>query len=126
MKKILFACCVLTIFIPKILFSQSQEPLNSNYLIEHGVSPRVLDAAASSLIQEGSFHQNLEIIEKSSDGKERRVEMELIYDPEYKYGMDLLYVVEGDNLSKKEKKEYAAYISSAHYFSRMAKPYLYY
>lgn len=125
MKKNPVICLITILFLCNPTFSQSTNPLNSNYLIEHGVSPRVLDAAASLLIQEGSFNQNLVITESSSSVEERSLEIEVIYDPEYKYGMDILYVVDGDNLSKKDKKEYANYIANSHHFSRMTTPYLY-
>jgi hypothetical protein len=50
------------------VFAQNQ-PLNSNYLIENGISPRVLDAAASSFMQDGRFIENVVVNIKNDEGK---------------------------------------------------------
>ncbi len=42
-------------------FSQETQPVNSNYLINQGVSPRVLDFAANSALQDGRFKENVKL-----------------------------------------------------------------
>ena len=43
---------LLLLLLTTALFSQTGTPVNSNYLIEHGISPRTLDAAASIFMQD--------------------------------------------------------------------------
>ena len=100
------------------------EPVNSNYLIAHGISPRVLDAAASGFIQDGRFDVEV-TIEKDINGEKKSHKFLLVYDPEYKEGMDIRIISESDNLTKKEKKRLRKYIELSHYFSRNARNYLY-
>jgi Icc-related predicted phosphoesterase len=106
------------------LFAQQTNPINSNYLIEHGVSPRILDAAASSFMQDGSFTENIVIKLNKADG-EKKYELELIYDPNYESGMDIRLVNKSDKLNKDEKKKITKFIEKSHYFSRMSRDYLY-
>ena len=40
---------------PALLLAQDEPVINSNYLVEYGISPLVLDAAFNSLLQDGSF-----------------------------------------------------------------------
>ncbi|MFY0601614.1 MAG: hypothetical protein JXR03_18215 [Cyclobacteriaceae bacterium] len=107
-----------------ILHAQSTNPLNSNYLIEQGVSPLVLDAAASQLLQEGSFVQDI-VIEITASGVTNTYEISVIYDPAYKDGKDLRFVVEESAFSKKELKELKASIEESHQYSRLSRNYLY-
>ena len=51
MKKVaIFLIIAAMTFVSK---AQTTDPLNSNYLINQGVSPRVLDFAANSSLQDG-------------------------------------------------------------------------
>ncbi len=56
-KELLFLGFIL--ILPIFLLSQEESVINSNYLVEKGISPKVLDAAFSSLFQDGSFTQNM-------------------------------------------------------------------
>ena len=105
-------------------FAQKSNTLNTNYLIEHGVSPRVLDFAASPFMQDGHFTENVTISYKSN-GKTETYGVELIFDPSYREGMDIRLVVKKGELSKKTQKKLLKFIEQSHYFSRMSTDYLY-
>ena len=107
------------------LTAQNAEPVNSNYLIENGISPRMLDAAASTFMQDGIFKNKVTINITDSEGTERNYDVDIIYDPEYMEGMDIRVVDKKGNVHKKEKKILRKYIEKGHYFSRMTKDYLY-
>ena len=109
---------------PFLSFAQENNPLNSNYLFENGISPKVLDAAASPLLQEGSFEQNLKITIKNS-GVENSFKTKIIYDPRYKEGKDIRFVVEKGKFSKSEIKELKKAIEKSHKLSRLSRSYLY-
>ncbi len=100
------------------------QPVNSNYLIEHGVSPKILDAAASGFMQEGRFIQEVTITSKQGDEK-KVYHIDVIYDPEYDEGMDVRIVNHSGELSKSDLKKLKKYIEKSHYFSRMSKNYIY-
>jgi len=112
------------LFLQYFLAAQSLDPINSNYLIAHGVSPRVLDAAASIFMQDGKFRNDVQIT-INKEGFVKDYHVELIYDPAYKAGMDIRIVNHSQNLNKKEKKKLSKYIEASHYFSRMSRSYLY-
>lgn len=114
----------LFLFLSLSLFGQGRRPLNSNYLIENGVSPRILDAAASPLLQDGRFIQNVNMLTEKN-GKTESYDYQIIYDPEFKYGMDLRAVVESKNTTKEDKKFLSNLIERNHSFSRMSRNYLY-
>ncbi|NPA35902.1 MAG: hypothetical protein GXO47_03530 [Chlorobi bacterium] len=107
-------------------FSKAQEPapVNSNYLYENGISPKVLDIAASQFMQDGSFKNDV-IITRVKNGKKKTFNVELIYDPEYQEGMDIRVINKSEQLTPKEQKELRKYIEKSHYFSRMARDYFY-
>ena len=63
----LYLMIVLFLFLTPKIFGQENKPLNSNYLIEKGVSPRILDAAASALLQDGRFIKNVNIISEKME-----------------------------------------------------------
>ena len=120
-----FLSVVITILLlNSILFAQQTNPINSNYLIEHGVSPRILDAAASPFMQDGSFSENL-IIDITSSGQSKKYQLELIYDPNYEEGMDIRLINKSGKLEKDEIKKISKFIEKSHYFSRMSRNYLY-
>lgn len=123
MKKILFST-VLFLFITSYVNAQQKGPVNSNYLIENGISPRVLDAAASLFMQDGRF-LNEAVLIKESNGTKKEYHLEFLFDPKYKDGMDLRVVNKSNNLTKKETKQLRKYIERSHYFSRMSRDYLY-
>ncbi len=107
-----------------ISIAQEYNPLNSNYLFENGISPKILDAAASPLLQEGSFIQNLTINISGSTGT-TSFETQIIYDPRYKEGKDIRFVVAKGKLSKSELKELKKAIEKSHKLSRLSRSYLY-
>ena len=103
MNKKILSSIIIAILANCILLAQNGSPVNSNYLIEHGVSPRVLDAAAYSLLQDGSFESLVTIIKNEND-ETKEIECSIIYDPEYKYGMDIRVVLNTDSIDKKDIK----------------------
>ena len=106
------------------VFAQAVRPVNSNLLYENGISPKVLDMAASQFMQDGSFNNYLTItIDKN--GETTTTEMEIIYDPKYEEGMDIRVITPSGSFGKKEKKELKRYIEKSHYLSRSSKDYLY-
>ena len=105
-------------------YAQEINPENSSYLIERGISPRVLDAAASSLMQDGSFIQDV-MLQSNQDGKEKEYRMQVIYDPSYTDGMDIRFVVDNSEVSEKDLKYLKKLVQNSHHFSRMSEPYLY-
>lgn len=125
MKRIFILTSLFTVLIfTARLAAQDDHPLNSNYLIENGISPRVLDIAASQFMQDGSFI-NVVKVTKDLNGEKKTYDIEIIYDPLYKDGMDIRVVTEAGKLTKKNKKELRKYIEKNHYLSRMSRDYLY-
>ena len=118
------------LFISIVLFyfgtSNAQElnPVNSNYLINQGVSPRVLDFAANSALQDGRFSENVRIT-VTQEGQEEVYKLNTVYDPSYKYGLDIRFVVDGTKTSKKDAKLLTESIKNLHHFSRLVEQYLY-
>ncbi len=104
--------------------AQTSQPINSNYLIENGISPRTLDAAASSYMQDGKFTEDV-IIKVNKNGIKKDYNVLLIYDPSYNDGMDIGLINKGAPLDKKELKTLKKYIEKSHFFSRMSESYLY-
>jgi len=121
MKKITIIIVIL--FLQIGLFAQIQ-PINSNYLIENGISPRVLDMAASSFMQDGKFVENV-IVKVKNNESEKSYNVDLIFDPTYNEGMDIRAAINTENLDKKELKQLKKYLERSHYFSRMSRKYLY-
>jgi hypothetical protein len=116
---------VLTVFLFQMgVSAQNTTPVNSNYLIENGISPRVLDAAASPYMQDGSFTQDV-TIKVNKDGNQKEYNVILIYDPFYNDGMDIRIVNKSGELTKKELKALKKYIEKSHFLSRMSENYLY-
>jgi hypothetical protein len=109
--------------IPLLLFSQNTAPINSNYLFELGISPRVLDIAASGLLQDGSFAENV-IIEADDGNTKQLFKMQVIYDPTYKEGMDVRVVYDPANTTKGDIKDLKQMVERSHQFSRMSRDYL--
>ena len=120
----LYLMIVLFLFLTPKIFGQENKPLNSNYLIEKGVSPRILDAAASALLQDGSFIKNVNVISEKN-GESKSFDYQIIYDPEFKYGMDIRAVVDSKNVNKEDRKFLTNLIERSHSFSRMSRNYLY-
>ncbi len=106
------------------VFAQTEEPVNSNLLYENGISPKVLDMAASQFMQDGSFN-NYVTITIEQNGETKTYDLEIIYDPEYQEGMDIRVITPTGSLTKKEKKELKRYIERSHYLSRSSRDYLY-
>ena len=109
--------------IPIGTLAQSKQPINSNYLFEHGISPRVLDIAASDLLQDGSFSQDV-IIKVKDGSKTEEFKINVIYDPAYEDGMDVRVVFDPSSVSKSEEKELLKIVEKSHQFSRMSRNYL--
>lgn len=116
---------VVTIFFFHNMMAQGEIPLNSSYLAEYGISPKLLDAAANVLLQEGSFIQNLEIEITTPTGNTETFKTQIIYDPSYKDGKDLRFVVENGKFTKKEIKELKKAIEKSHKLSRLSRSNLY-
>jgi hypothetical protein len=122
MKHFLLISVFLSLVCLRSSSAQEQPPVNSNYLIERGISPRVLDATASIFMQDGRFSEHI-ILEKKED--KTKYDFCVIYDPSYEQGMDIRVVNYSGRISKKEQKKLKRYIEKSHYFSRMAMDYLY-
>jgi hypothetical protein len=115
---------IIAIFLFQVgVFAQNQ-PVNSNYLIDNGISPRVLDAAASSFMQDGRFVENVFVKIKNNEG-EKSYDVDLIFDPMYNEGMDIRAIINTKNIEKNELKQLKKYLERSHYFSRMSRKYLY-
>lgn len=120
---ILFVCSILFFGFSMHIYGQTEQPINSNYLFEYGVSPRVLDIAASDLLQDGSFSQDV-IIEVNDGNTVEEFKINVIYDPTYEEGMDVRVIFEPAAVSKSEKKELMKIVEKSHQFSRMSRNYL--
>jgi hypothetical protein len=107
------------LFIQTGVFAQNQ-PVNSNYLIEYGISPRVLDAAASSFMQDGRFVDNV-IVKVKNDEGEKTYDIDLIFDPAYNEGMDIRAVINTKNIEKKDLKQLKKYLEKSHLFQSYVK-----
>ena len=123
MYKFLLSLLVISFYLPE-LKAQQEKPVNSNYLIEYGISPRMLDAAASLFMQDGCFLNEVELVKKSG-GTEKTYHLQFLFDPRYKDGMDLRVINKAEKLTKKETNQLKRYIEKSHYFSRMSRDYLY-
>ena len=100
------------------------DPLNSNYLIENGVSPGVLDVAANTTLLDAKMSQYVSLESKGPEDSDfKKQDLEFIYDPEFKDGLDLRVVSQG--LTKKENKYLTKYIEKSHSFSRLSRRNLY-
>jgi len=109
---------------PIQLFAQNTEPINSNYLFERGVTPRILDIAASDLLQDGSFIQNV-VIDINDGSNTKQFEIQVIYDPSYQEGMDVRVIFDPSTVSKSDEKELKKLVEKSHSFSRMSRNYLF-
>jgi len=123
LKRICGTMLLVTLLAPMHVFSQSSEPINSNYLFERGVSPRILDIAASDLLQDGSFYQDV-IIDVDDGVKTEQYKLAVIYDPSYEDGMDVRIVIDPDQTSKGDQKDLVNLVEKSHHFSRMSQNYL--
>ncbi|OQX72234.1 MAG: hypothetical protein B6D61_14535, partial [Bacteroidetes bacterium 4484_249] len=124
MKNFTLLSIIVLLFIQTSVFAQNTKPVNSNYLIENGISPRVLDAAASSFMQDGKFIENVIVKIKNNEG-EKSYNVDLIFDPAYNEGMDIRAVINTKIVVKKNLKQLKKYLEKSHYFSRMSRKYLY-
>ncbi|NAS12536.1 hypothetical protein [Poritiphilus flavus] len=120
-----FFYAIVTFFIVFSSMAQEETPLNSSYLAEYGISPKLLDAAASVLLQEGSFVQNLEIEISTPTGSTETFMTQIIYDPSYKDGKDIRFAVQKGEFSKKEIKALKRAIEQSHKLSRLSRSNLY-
>jgi len=104
--------------------AQNKLPVNSNLLIEYGISPKVLDAALSSTLQEGSFKEKINVVRKQGDSI-NNIDIVLIYDPSYKDGIDIQIGFKKEDKDFFKKKELLKFMQELHTFSRKSKSYLY-
>ncbi|MCA0932858.1 hypothetical protein LCM02_10385 [Lutimonas saemankumensis] len=98
--------------------------MNTNVLIANGISPRVLDFAANSALQDGWFKENVKV-KVSYLGNEEEYFLQSIYDPSYTEGLDIRMVIDSENSSKKSNKLLKESIKNLHHFSRLVEQYLY-
>ena len=116
---IVFNCSVTTTMV-----GQETLPVNSNLLIEYGISPKVLDAALSSTLQEGSFKDKVHMIHDEGDVV-KKADFIFIYDPKYKDGIDIQIAYHKDSIGYLESKKLVKLMQQMHSFSRKSKSYLY-
>ncbi|WP_350288986.1 hypothetical protein [uncultured Croceitalea sp.] len=121
-KHFLIVCLGLALFWN--VSAQEESPLNSSYLAEYGISPKILDAAASVLLQEGSFVQNLEIEIGNVQGN-GTYKTQIVYDPSYKDGKDIRFLIEQGQFSKSDLKSLKKAIEKSHKLSRLSRSNLY-
>lgn len=121
MKYVFLSCflCFLSVNAQK-----TEAPINSNYLIEYGISPAVLDAALSTTLQTGSFTADIKG-RRIVNGDTISTAFKFIYDPQINNGIDIQIVVNKDTLSKKEEKAILKVMERTHSFSRMSRTELY-
>lgn len=105
-------------------YGQHAPPINSNTLIEYGISPKVLDAALSPTLQEGAYKQYVHAEEQRGD-KLYRTDFQFIYDPGYKDGIDIRVAYDKDSLGYLNSKQLLKMMQEMHSFSRLSKSYLY-
>ena len=98
--------------------------INSNLLSDYGISPKVLDAALSTTLQEGSFKQKI-VAKVYTEGKTDSAKFLFIYDPKYKEGIDIQVVYKNDSLGPLKEKELLKTMQEMHSFSRLSKSNLY-
>ena len=101
-----------------------QPPVNSNYLIENGISPTVLDAALSTTLQNGAFSSDI-VGRRIINGDTISTQFKFIYDPEINDGIDIQVVVNKDSVGKKGEKNLLKVMEKTHSFSRMSRTELY-
>ena len=106
------------------IYGQQNPPLNSNYLIENGISPQVLDAALSTTLQEGAFTSEV-YAKKINETDTLATFFRFIYDPEINDGLDIQIAVNKDSIGKKGEKSILRAMESTHSFSRMSRSELY-
>ncbi|TNJ47216.1 hypothetical protein KFZ70_04505 [Tamlana fucoidanivorans] len=102
----------------------TESPTNSNYLIKYGISPKALDAALSSTLQEGYFKQNITVT-RTHNFKTEQAKFQLIYDPSFKEGIDIQLLYDPDSLGYVQSKELLKFMETMHSFSRKSKSNLY-
>lgn len=121
-NKFFFLLSMSLVWLP--MLSQETLPVNSNLLIENGISPKVLDAALSATLQEGSFKEKLNISRKEGDSI-KEMNAVFIYDPAYKEGIDIQIGFNKGENDLYKRKDILKYMQEMHTFSRNSKSYLY-
>jgi hypothetical protein len=126
MRKQLLSLCFIFLFPAFLLSQQAESVINSNYLIEKGISPKVLDAAFNSLLQDGGFTQNMKMELLAGEETDRKaLNLEMIFDPNYKQGLDIRYVYNPEIGLSIKKKKLRNLAESTHIFSRTTLNYFY-
>ena len=105
--------------------AQTASPVNSNYLIARGVSPRVLDFAANSVLQDGRFNEDIILTVELPDGETNTYEFQSIYDQAYTDGMDMRFVVDGAKATRADIKLLTDALKELHTYGRLVEQYLY-
>ncbi len=105
--------------------AQDVDPINSNYLIAQGVSPRVLDFAANSVLQDGRFSEDVVVRLEVADGSTQEFRFQTIYDPSYTEGMDMRFVVDGATATQSDIKLLSDVLKELHQYGRLVEQYLY-
>ena len=125
MKNILLFIAFILLF-PAVLLAQEESVINSNFLVEHGISPKVLDAAFNLFLQKGSFTQNMQMeLFAGKETDKQAAELEMIYDPNYQQGLDIRYVYDPRKGLVIKRKKLRNLAESTHYFSRQTMNYFY-
>lgn len=126
MKNFLLYFFILALLYPTLLYPQNETAINSNFLVEHSISPKVLDAAFNAFLQEGSFTQNMQMeLFAGKETDKQAAELEMIYDPGYQQGLDIRYVYDPRKGLVIKRKKLRNLAESTHYFSRQTKNYFY-
>lgn len=85
-----FFVCPLFLHAQQINFNQ---PPNSSFLAEYGISPKVFNIIVSPMYQEDARFTSKSTYTETIGGNTRTSTMEIIYDPFYEYGLTMKLIV---------------------------------
>lgn len=80
------------------------QPPNSSYLAEYGLSPQIFNTLISPMYQENLVFSSRVTIDEKYGIEKRKDEYELIYDPFYEYGLTLKLVVHDPKVYETQSK----------------------
>ena len=112
-------------WLSNLTIGQNTLPLNSNLLIENGIPPKVLDAALSSTLLEGSLKRRINVTQIRNGIEESQAHFNYVYDPKYKDGIDIQMEYDPDSLGSLDTKYLLYLMEEMHSFSRNSLSNLY-
>lgn len=115
---------LLALLISISTYAQQSGPVNSNYLIEYGIPPQILDAGLSTTLQKGAYTSEI-LAKRAVNGDTLSAVYKFIYDPSINDGLDIQIAVQSDSLDKKGEKQLLKLMQNTHSFSRLSRVELY-